>query len=101
MRKCYFITDPIRGTKVLIPECYGSLHHDDLSGCICADQPLTYNQFQKEKYNEVVNSLNDEVAELRQELATCRKENNALTRVIRNLLKRRNVKRNVRPHQPD
>jgi len=55
--KCYFTIDPLMSKKVLIPECYGSLHQEDLSCCTCEDFPTTPSQFERQSYNPVLAAI--------------------------------------------
>lgn len=87
--KCYFTLDKLRGTKVLIPMCYGSLHQTDLSCCECADTPLTYAGFEKKAFNEKVEVLNKEIEELRATVDILKADNYALMRVLEQLHKRK------------
>jgi hypothetical protein len=83
--KCFFTIDPLRGNKVLIPYCYGSLHQEDLSCCTCSDHPMTYAQFEKALYNEKISELNKEIEELKFLADTMKKDNYQLIRIIEKL----------------
>lgn len=81
--KCYFTFDKLMGTKVLIPMCWDSLHQEDLSCYTCKDHPLTYNQFEKQQFNEVVAEPNNEIKDLREMLELLKKDNYQLMRIYR------------------
>lgn len=79
--KCYFTFDPLSQKKVLIPMCWESLHQEDLSCCTCKDHPLSYNQFEKQRFNDVVADLNNEIKDLREMLELLKKDNYQLMRI--------------------
>lgn len=86
--KCYFTIDPQNGNKVLIPECYGSLHQEDLSCCTCRDFPITPSQFEKQSYNAKVAELNKEVDELKSVVQSLKNDNYQLIRIIEKVNKK-------------
>lgn len=70
--KCYYTIDPKTGQSVLIPMCYGSLHESDKSKCHCPD-PLTTYQFEKERFNQMIDEKNKTIESLEFELQNLRK----------------------------
>jgi hypothetical protein len=78
--KCHFIWDEQTKAKYLIPECYGSLHREDLSMCTCYKRLKSQKEFEKSEYNRRVNQLENDLEYLQ-------KEYNALLRIIEKLSK--------------
>jgi hypothetical protein len=68
--KCHFIWDAQLKEKVLIPECYGSLHRDDLSCCTCKRREKSVKEFENDLYNKKVNEQADQIDYLQKELAS-------------------------------
>lgn len=63
--KCHYI-DTENGEKVLIPECWPVVLSYDISQCICRDKDFA--AFERERYNEIVKSLRQEIKDLKQEI---------------------------------
>ncbi len=69
--KCHYIK--VRGLgKVLIPGCMAVSVSNDIERCTCSDI-LTEANFEKQRYNELVRRLKQEISELRQENEILRK----------------------------
>ena len=62
--KCHYIYTE-NNKKVLIPECWPVVLSYDISQCICRD----FATFERERYNETVKSLQQEIKDLKQEIA--------------------------------
>jgi predicted RNase H-like nuclease (RuvC/YqgF family) len=77
--KCFYTIDPKTLKKVFIPMCYGTMDTRDIRDCNCPD-PLTEHQFQKERYNEVLQQKNESIESMQAEI-------NHLNKVIINLKK--------------
>lgn len=59
--KCYFTTDTETGEKVLIPNCWAVVMSNDIKDCYCTSK--TFAGFERERYNEMVNKLREEIKE--------------------------------------
>lgn len=81
MGKCHYINDPKCG-KVLIPHCWAVVHSNDISRCTCRDYPKTVAQFERQKFNEILQAKNKEIRDLE-------KENASLNRIIKKLINKR------------
>ena len=68
-----------KGEKILIPHCWEVVNSGDMSRCTCR-QEKTFAEFEKEKYNETVRALKDEIKALEN-------ENAYLNRIIKKLTK--------------
>ena len=79
--KCHYIYTE-NGEKVLIPECRPAVLSYDISQCICRDKDFA--AFERERYNETVESLLQGIKDLKQ-------ENAYLNRIIKKLTKRLNL----------
>ena len=77
--KCHY-TYSDNGKKVLIPECWPVAISFDMSQCICRDEK-TFADFERERYNETVKVLREEIKALEH-------ENAYLNRIIKNLRKK-------------
>lgn len=71
--KCHYIYTE-KGEKVLIPECWAVAISFDIAQCICHDEK-TFADFERERYNETVKVLRDEIKALED-------ENKYLNRII-------------------
>lgn len=69
--KCHYINVRDVG-RVLIPGCMGVAVSNDIERCTCYDI-LTEKDFEKQRYNDVVKRLKQEISELRQENEMLRK----------------------------
>lgn len=76
--KCHYIYTE-KGEKILIPHCWEVVNSGDMSRCTCRPEK-TYAEFEKEKYNEAVRALKDEIKALEN-------ENAYLNRIIKKLTK--------------
>jgi hypothetical protein len=74
--KCYYTIDPKTLKKVLIPMCMGTIIRNK---CCCPD-PLTEHQFQKERYNKVLDEKNQTIEAMQAEI-------NHLNKIIQKLKK--------------
>lgn len=69
--RCHFIK--VKGIgKVLIPGCMAVTISNDITACTCPDI-LTEAKFERKRYNEVVDGMKREIAELREENEILRK----------------------------
>ena len=78
--KCHYIYTE-KGEKVLIPYCWEVVLSGDMSRCTCRSE-RSFSDFEKEKYNETVRSLEQEIKDLE-------KENAYLNRIIKKLTNNR------------
>lgn len=78
--KCHYIYDKIAG-RVLIPGCWGVANdYPNMKSCTCRDAPPeTFEEFEKQSYNEKVNELITKSREMEKEV-------HRLNRIIRKLL---------------
>ena len=76
--KCHY-TYTEHGEKVLIPGCMGTAVHGSMEYCTCRTVK-TFAQFERERYNETVKALRQEVKDLE-------RENACLNRIVRKLTK--------------
>lgn len=67
--KCHYTHDKEVG-KVLIPGCMAVANSNDINDCCCVK---TYDQFEKERYNQILKSKNDEIKELEDEIRRLKK----------------------------
>lgn len=81
MSKCHYIYTE-KGEKVLIPECWSVVISGDIRDCTCRQN--TFAEYEKERYNE-------EVTKLRQEIKDLEKENAQLYRIIRKLTNKKRL----------
>tara|TARA_R100001244_G_scaffold106223_1_gene78749 strand:- start:260 stop:472 length:213 start_codon:yes stop_codon:yes gene_type:complete len=61
--KCYYVHDKITG-KVLIPQCMSVVQSNDIEDCICTSYPKTFAGFERQRYNEKVQELLNEISRL-------------------------------------
>lgn len=73
--KCHY-TYSAEKIRVLIPGCMSVAATWDIARCTCRNQ--TFAEFEREKYNEVVRGLRNEITELE-------RENARLNRIIRKI----------------
>lgn len=78
--KCHYIYTE-KGEKVLIPGCMGTAAMG-IENCTCRSE-RTFAAFERERYNETVKALRQEVKDLEE-------ENAYLNRIIKKLTKKRN-----------
>jgi len=78
MARCRYIYDEIAG-KILIPGCISVGVYNDIDRCTCKNV-LTFNEYEKKRYN-------DEVKKLRLELKELEGENKELYEKIEKLSK--------------
>lgn len=69
--KCHYINVRDVG-RVLIPGCMAVAVSNDIGRCTCCDI-LTEKDFEKQRYNDVVKRLKQEISELRHENEMLRK----------------------------
>ena len=72
--RCHYIY--VKKKKILIPECWQVVHTNDISQCTC--KPQTFEQFEKEKYNDVLGRFKTENEELQKEVFRLRRIVNKL-----------------------
>lgn len=72
---CHFVKDPKSNKKVLIPGCWDVTHSNNIDDCTCKTKSLTFERFEKARYNTILNeknslieSLQAEIAELKQQI---------------------------------
>ena len=65
--RCYYTYDEKTGERVLIPECWGTVHSNDIRDCQC-DKTVTVSQFEKKAYNEMLTAKNREIKQLQKEI---------------------------------
>lgn len=80
--KCHYTYDPEVG-KVLIPGCWAVVHSGDMEDCTCRTEPTTQAGFERQRYNETVRDLRQQIKELES-------YNAHLNRTIKKLLKKQN-----------
>lgn len=69
--KCHYIK--VKGVgKVLIPGCMAVAVSNDIDDCTCPDI-LTEAEIERQRYNDVVDRMKKEIAELREENEILRK----------------------------
>jgi len=66
--KCHYTIDPKTLEKVFIPMCYGTIYTLDKEDYICADPLQTPYQFEKERFNKVVEQKNKTIERLQSEV---------------------------------
>lgn len=66
--KCHYTYDEKAG-KVLIPGCIGTAAHGDIAFCTCRDKAESFEQFEREEFNRILNEKNREIQLLEQEVA--------------------------------
>lgn len=59
--KCHYIYTE-EGEKILIPECMAVVISGDIRDCTCKSS--SFAEFEKEKYNEAIRALKNEIKEL-------------------------------------
>lgn len=64
--KCHYIYDKEAG-KVLIPNCWGTVHSDDIRDCICPAY-TTFKGFERKEFNEKLNEQKKVIEELEKEI---------------------------------
>lgn len=77
MEKCKYIN--LEYVKVLIPHCWAVAISNDISRCTCRNYPKTVAQFERQKFNDILEAKNREIRDLE-------KENARLKRTIKNLI---------------
>ncbi len=65
--KCFYTIDPKTLKKVLIPMCIGTSNSYDVKDCSCPD-PLTDHQFEKERFNKIVEEKNKSIESMQAEI---------------------------------
>lgn len=50
--KCYYHYDEVSQTKILIPQCWATIHSNDIEDCICTPSD-TYHRFEREEFNKI------------------------------------------------
>jgi hypothetical protein len=75
--KCYYTIDPKTLKKVFIPMCFGTIHTHDMDDCTC-QEPTTEYQFQKERFNKVVEDKNKTIISQQNEIKHLNKIINSL-----------------------
>lgn len=60
--KCHYIYTEIKGEKILIPECMAVAVSGNIEDCTC--KSYSFAEFEKEKYNEALKALKNEIKEL-------------------------------------
>lgn len=63
--KCYYTYDEKTGEKVLIPQCWGTVHSNDIRDCYCTQN---FASFERERYNTILNEKNAEIEALEKEI---------------------------------
>ena len=63
--RCYYTYDEKIGEKVLIPQCWGTVHSNDIRDCYCKP---TFAQFERERYNTILKEKNAEIEALEKEI---------------------------------
>lgn len=73
--KCRFIYVEDVG-EVLIPGCWGAAVANDIDFCTCVTPgPVTFVQFEKQRYNDIVNKQNEIIKQLTEDNAVLLAEN--------------------------
>lgn len=65
--KCHYIYDKKLG-KILIPGCISVSISNDMSRCTCINE-ITFNQFEKQRYNKILSEKQSYINELEKEIA--------------------------------
>lgn len=65
--KCHY-TYTEDGEKVLIPGCMAVAVSGDIEDCTCRSE-MTFEQFERKRYNEILNRLQSEIKDLEEENA--------------------------------
>lgn len=67
MMKCYYTYYKDKGKikKCLIPGCLNVVHSNDIRDCTCSE--ITFSKFEKRKYNEVLEELQERIKSLEEE----------------------------------
>lgn len=85
MMKCHYVYDEIAG-KVLIPGCWPVAHSNDIGDCSCVDEaPVTYAQFERKRYNDVLAEQKTIIKQLKTERDYLFKENQRLNKRLEKL----------------
>lgn len=71
--KCHYTYDPESGEKVFIPMCYGTIYTLDKEDCHCADPLQNWNQFEKERFNKILEQKNESIKSMQSEIIHLRK----------------------------
>ena len=66
--KCYFTYCEETGERVLIPQCWGTVHSNDIKDCCCATETANFARFGKKKYNYTIKEKNAEIEALQKEI---------------------------------
>ena len=66
--KCYFTYCEETGERVLIPQCWGTVHSNDIKDCCCATETANYARFEKKQYNDTIKEKNAEIEALQKEI---------------------------------
>lgn len=80
--KCHYVYDTKAG-KVLMPGCWAVVISGNMEDCYCRNG-YTFQDFEKQQYNDVLKKKNELIKDLE-------RENAALNRIIKKLLKSKNV----------
>lgn len=64
--KCYYAFDEQTGQKFLIPGCMSVVQSNDIEDCVCTID--TFHQFEKERYNKVLEEKCNEIKGLYEEV---------------------------------
>ena len=62
--KCYFTYCEETGERVLIPQCWGTVHSNDIKDCCCATETANFARFEKKQYNDTIKEKNAEIEAL-------------------------------------
>ena len=66
--KCYFTYCEKTGERVLIPECWGTVHSNDIRDCQCEKETADFARFEKKQYNDTIKKKNAEISALQKEI---------------------------------
>lgn len=75
--KCYFHFDEESKQKFLIPGCWSVVHSNDIEDCTCNN--LTFSQFEKQRYNEVIKEKCKLISDYEKEITRLNKRIEFLT----------------------
>lgn len=65
--KCYYTIDKETLKKVFIPMCLGTIYTHKVEDC-CCDEPIANHQFEKERFNKVVQKQNETIISMASEI---------------------------------
>lgn len=60
--KCYYQYDEEKQSRFLVPQCWGTVHSEDLADCIC--ETSSFHQFENEKFKKAIQEKNKEIKEM-------------------------------------